>query len=89
MSTPQLEKTIMQMAQDRLAVAEKYRDKYLQGTATEEDMVTLLDNSVALATLVALAYNNESGMTHETRMLLLQMESQEIQLLLPVRMRES
>jgi len=88
MDIPPLEKAILQMAQDCLAVAEQYRDKYLQGAATDEDLVTLLDNSVALATLVKLAYADDSGMTHETRLLLLQMESQERELLLPVRLRE-
>ena len=82
---PQLEKTILQMAQDCLIVAERYRDKRLQGTATDEDAETFVDNSVALETLVKLAYDNDSGMTTETRMLLLGIESQEVQLMLPLR----
>lgn len=82
---PQLEKTILQMAQDCLTVAEQYRDKRLQGTVTDEDAETFMDSTVALETLVKLAYNNASGMTQETRLLLIGMESQEIRLLLPLR----
>lgn len=85
MDIPQLEKTILKMAQDCLTIAEQYRNKRLQGTATDEDAETFVDNSVALETLVKLAYDNESGMTTETRLLLLGIESQEVQLLLPLR----
>lgn len=85
MDIPQLEKAILKMAQDCLSVAEQYRDKRLQGTATDEDAEAFVDTSVALETLVKLAYNNESGMTTETRMLLLGIESQEVQLMLPLR----
>lgn len=85
MDIPQLEKTILQMAQDCLAVAEQYRNRCLQGAATDEDAEAFVDSSVALETLVTLAYNNESGMTTETRLLLLAIESQKVQLLLPLR----